>query len=1326
MAPLGALPKSAAARKSQEQPVRRIILKTKEDLDQKVPAQAQAASASASHAAEDITTPARDIALVSDEAADSGQEPTMTAAEEDASEVAVVSAKSRQTALTPHLTRRSLPSAPAKSDNGEEPKATSTRVKITRKSMPARHSSGGAQHQQQQQEEEEQLPRQVATTPTRTKSSARKSKVIPNSASSNSSDSSPISTRNRTASISGSSAAGYGIAQADGDDGNNFGDDVPASATAEAAPAHAMDATAESKEVADRVGEVVKVAVEQALSHFRYPTAWALRSLYDDSVAMPHVMELFDQVFNQKASEDMLAEFCLMVKQKKREGKKDNKACYALVPPSTNSRPPPHQPKPAPYGDMIKLDLAKIAPRLATPPPPEAPSAASPEPSVPDPDAHKTKRQKIVGRGAQQKTPTKTRSSAAPGSGANGTKTPGSRRGKRVGSIDSTSSLSSAPSDLEEVEEEVFGSDAPAPSSPTPMPEEQQQGTGGGAPANHDQQTQVQKDRWELHDSNPADTPDQPEVRMPAVATKATAAKTTALKNREPPATAPRRGTRNNRDAASNGNGANNDNNNNNGVAATAADSSKVSSPQPPQSAPPKFASKRGALDEDDPKVKLRRDARKVTNGITILESFSRGGDSASIESAKEPSPTPAPTLAPDASGSLVADVSTPTPSSGQQLRRPRAAHQLRATRSARKRSHEEADDDTPPPLSTSFPPPVVPTPSSTVNSRAGTPGPRPAKKARTGLRVKNSPMKKRTGPSAGLPRASGERSSPAPAGAPNSLDDNDDYCASCSGNGELVCCETCSRSFHFKCVDPPLQAPNLPEEWFCNVCLSERNPASMLHRSGSFQYLITDLNMKNSSAFRLPADVRDYFVDVRAGPDGEYEDVPPAAPKIKRRGGYEEAPDFFRVRDGDGNAVVCHYCDSPSAANRAIIPCNTCSLFWHLDCLDPPLAVPPVLRTWRCPAHVDDLLAVMPATLAPAHKRRRVKGASAIRPAYSRGLKNNGYIEIEDDDYDDAQASNMLVSADQRLPARGLVLDFVDSVRSSSKHRDRKRGRKAIAPERGSSPTVEGVFCDHAHPAPASGRHFDPRPIEHVQAAHSLSSLANAAVGPSDSVGLLIDAMLAGADDNVISLMSRTNPIHLEQGHGLTTLDKVGLKAMLARLTQLTGRVEQLIGAPDSVPSSPPTLIADRANLDEPSFIVTADSPAAVPQLTEGTEKSTPEVEELPVVTPVTEPEPTSPVKQDLGCDDVDMADSMATGPDDTETITPVKAMTTPRVAAFANKPDVPSTMAGGGILSSFGDSMLTPSTSPAEDNARIIKDGGSTSKPDVDGMGIGINNCP
>ncbi len=113
--------------------------------------------------------------------------------------------------------------------------------------------------------------------------------------------------------------------------------------------------------------------------------------------------------------------------------------------------------------------------------------------------------------------------------------------------------------------------------------------------------------------------------------------------------------------------------------------------------------------------------------------------------------------------------------------------------------------------------------------------------------------------------------------------DDNDDYCSSCGGNGELVCCDGCTRSFHFKCVDPPLvEEGRLPDEWYCNVCLSTRNPPDPSLHAGVFGFLMTSLDKKNSSAFRLPGDVRDYFEGVKTSADGEYEDVVVAPPKSK------------------------------------------------------------------------------------------------------------------------------------------------------------------------------------------------------------------------------------------------------------------------------------------------------------------------------------------------------------------------------------------------------------------------------------------------------------
>jgi hypothetical protein len=65
-----------------------------------------------------------------------------------------------------------------------------------------------------------------------------------------------------------------------------------------------------------------------------------------------------------------------------------------------------------------------------------------------------------------------------------------------------------------------------------------------------------------------------------------------------------------------------------------------------------------------------------------------------------------------------------------------------------------------------------------------------------------------------------------------------------------------------------------MPAEWYCNVCISNRDPASLPTHMGPFGRLLDKLETKNSSAFRLPTDVREYFEGVRTGVDGEYEEM--------------------------------------------------------------------------------------------------------------------------------------------------------------------------------------------------------------------------------------------------------------------------------------------------------------------------------------------------------------------------------------------------------------------------------------------------------------------
>lgn len=67
--------------------------------------------------------------------------------------------------------------------------------------------------------------------------------------------------------------------------------------------------------------------------------------------------------------------------------------------------------------------------------------------------------------------------------------------------------------------------------------------------------------------------------------------------------------------------------------------------------------------------------------------------------------------------------------------------------------------------------------------------------------------------------------------------------------------------------------------------------------------------------------------------------------------------------------------------------------------------------------------------SLSPAHKYRKIKGAPVIEQAYSRGMANNGYIEIEEDDDDepeDAALERRNFGRVYRLSERGIKLDFV------------------------------------------------------------------------------------------------------------------------------------------------------------------------------------------------------------------------------------------------------------------------------------------------------------
>ncbi|KAL1523161.1 hypothetical protein AB1Y20_018116 [Prymnesium parvum] len=50
--------------------------------------------------------------------------------------------------------------------------------------------------------------------------------------------------------------------------------------------------------------------------------------------------------------------------------------------------------------------------------------------------------------------------------------------------------------------------------------------------------------------------------------------------------------------------------------------------------------------------------------------------------------------------------------------------------------------------------------------------------------------------------------------------DGNSSECWYCKDGGDLICCDSCPRSFHFECLVPPMRHADMPEgDWFCPLC---------------------------------------------------------------------------------------------------------------------------------------------------------------------------------------------------------------------------------------------------------------------------------------------------------------------------------------------------------------------------------------------------------------------------------------------------------------------------------------------------------------------------
>lgn len=429
----------------------------------------------------------------------------------------------------------------------------------------------------------------------------------------------------------------------------------------------------------------------------------------------------------------------------------------------------------------------------------------------------------------------------------------------------------------------------------------------------------------------------------------------------------------------------------------------------------------------------------------------------------------------------------------------------------------------------------IPPPPGARATSRGTTPNPsgRPTKRVKT-ARVKMSPDKKRKFGVTGIIGRTGSRK-----GAKVNyteeieVDNNDDACAACGGIGKLLCCDNCPSAFHFSCVDPPLDEENPPEgEWLCNKCKSKHDYFVKKPR-GLFSNLLDNMQKQNPSVFSLPRELRDHYEGVKTGEKGEYVDYTEVGLKTKAKT-YEEAKaEALRLKDKAGKTILCCSCRQSALGGRLIISCDYCPSKWHLDCLDPPRASIPYKQpsgdprhTWMCPNHVEHELRAIDLSIKATgepnpngklYKLRKPKHPRIIEPAISRGISNNGLIEIINDpsDEEDDEITNQGPPI-YRITERGIKLDFIDKMRRVNEEEERKQARKLAA--------ANEAFNKHS---------FIDR-----QAALNLASFAssNQDLGLKPrTVGELTRALIAEAPDNVVSLFMREE--EKEKGARLSTI---------------------------------------------------------------------------------------------------------------------------------------------------------------------------------------------
>ncbi|KAF7596741.1 hypothetical protein BBP40_000169 [Aspergillus hancockii] len=421
-------------------------------------------------------------------------------------------------------------------------------------------------------------------------------------------------------------------------------------------------------------------------------------------------------------------------------------------------------------------------------------------------------------------------------------------------------------------------------------------------------------------------------------------------------------------------------------------------------------------------------------------------------------------------------------------------------------------------------------------------------------------------------------RLTPTMATSRDNEEENNDFCRECNGSGQLLCCDGCINSFHFSCLNPPLDPANPPEgDWFCPRCSVSRPMGNILFTVGKISH----------KDFSLPSRLRDYFAGVRTGDSGRYEEVAPL-PRINARGGrgnrsgrYDD-PFLLRTVDAKGNLIFCHGCGRTSNGRRPIIQCDYCPLAFHMDCVDPPLAIPPNQRpgsdkthhNWMCPDHTWHEKFFVDVDDDGYEIEKRIR-----RP------KNPRLIDVEVLP-DEEEAEKIEEQEEEgimyRVSEKGVKLNFIERVKRENEELAMKgavmdRYFEYVRQKHDELTAKAHAFYSSQNPDvpddDTTAAILNSRTIAEREAAANLISFAlgNSAEAQNSKINLLIDQLKANAPEDLPSAETEIASLRsLQKLIELRISNLIGQPAKISSPDAHSTRVEPMDSQPTQQSASP------------------------------------------------------------------------------------------------------------------------------------------------------------